>query len=705
VTLFPGDRFELAVTRQAWEAGRIPLAGGFQHLVGHAGEPAPVWLRSESGQSASGVWDGGRALLEVPDLRHLVRLTGPAGRLTLEVEQADARVFRVGLASQAASTDGTVGPAQRDVGGVPVLFARSDADIVQVLADGAHAPLDAYELNRWAHEIALTPGFDELVSLPFLREVIPYEHQVAAVKTVLNRMRGRALLADEVGLGKTVEAGIVLAELLRRRLARRVLVLVPPGLVTQWQEELRRKFRLDFVTHDAEAFKLEGPEAWRRFERVVASFHTAKRAEHAATILDVPYDLVIVDEAHHLRNARTVLWQFVNRLQRTYLLLLTATPVQNDLEELFNLVTLLQPGQLNTLRAFRREHVARGDRRQPRDADGLRRLLAEVMVRNRRATTPVALTRRVARTILVEPSPAERELYSGLSNFLRDRCRRGPEATREPRAAEITRMTLQTVQMELGSSPEAAATTLDRLMAGERWTPDTLEGLKRYRDLARSVGEDAKSRALVSLLGSWGDKLLVFTRFRATQEHLARVLGARGEPVALYHGGLRRDEKEAAVRAFQGPCRVLISTEAGGEGRNLQFAHGLVNYDLPWNPMRIEQRIGRLSRVGQTREVHVFNLVAPGTIEEALLEVLDAKIDMFELVIGEIDMILGQLATEQDFEDIVTDLWLASGDHDAFRARIGALGDQLLAAKRAYLEIREADDRIFGDALAPGGGR
>jgi SNF2 family DNA or RNA helicase len=259
--------------------------------------------------------------------------------------------------------------------------------------------------------------------------------------------------------------------------------------------------------------------------------------------------------------------------------------------------------------------------------------------------------------------------------------------------------------MELGSNPAAAAATLDRLLANERCTPELHEGLRRYRDLARNLGEDAKGRALVSLLKSWGDKLLVFTRYRATQEHLARVLEESGEPVALYHGGLRRDEKEAVIRAFEGPCRVLISTEAGGEGRNLQFAHGLVNYDLPWNPMRIEQRIGRLSRVGQTREVHVFNLVAPGTVEEALLEVLDAKINMFQLVIGEIDMILGQLAAEQDFEDIVMDLWLASEDDDAFRARIDSLGDQLLAAKRAYLEIREADDRIFGDALAPAGSR
>ena len=690
-----GDRFELSVTRQAWDSGRVPLTGGFRHLVAAAGEPTPVTLRGESGRSAVGVWDGGRGLLEVEGLGALAPLAGASGRLVLDVEGVDTPVFRIGLVRQSPG-DAVVDFSPQEIGTVPVRFDPTDAEILTAFADGAHAPLEAYRLNRWAHTIALTPGFEELVSLPFLREVIPYEHQLAAVKTVLNRMRGRALLADEVGLGKTVEAGIILSELFRRRLARRVLVLVPAGLVTQWQEELRRKFCLDFLTHDAEPFRQEGPAAWKRFERVVASFHTAKRPEHASVILEVPYDLVIVDEAHHLRNARTVLWQFVNRLRRTYLLLLTATPVQNDLEELFNLVTLLQPGQLKTLRAFRRDHVARGDRRQPRDPEGLRRLLAEVMVRNRRATTHVALTRRVVRTVSVAPRPAEHELYAGLSDFLRGCCRQG---------SEVTRMMVQTLQMELGSSPQAATVTLERLLAQKEWAPPVRNGLSRFRDQARAIGDDAKSGALLELLRSWNDKLLVFTRFRATQEHLARVLREAGESFALYHGGLRRDAKEEAVRSFEGPCRILISTEAGGEGRNLQFAHGLVNYDLPWNPMRIEQRIGRLSRVGQTREVYVFNLVAPGTIEEAILEVLDAKINMFELVIGEIDMILGQLATDQDFEEIVTDLWLASEDRDAFRLRMAALGDQLLQAKQAYLEIRELDDRIFGDALTPGGGR
>jgi hypothetical protein len=366
VPLHPGDRFEVPITREAWESGHIPLPGRLRHLVAPTGEPTPVTCCGDSGRSLAAVWDGERGLLELANAGDLFRMERESGRLALLIEAAIPPLMRVGLVER-GRVDGAVEVREREIGTVPVRFDPADAEILAAFADGVSAPLPAYELNRWATNIALTPGFEELVSLPFLRDVIPYEHQVAAVKTVLNRMRGRALLADEVGLGKTVEAGIVLSELWRRRLVRRVLVLVPPGLVTQWQEELRRKFGLDFVTHDAEPFRQAGPEAWKRFERVVASFHTAKRPEHAAVIQEIPYDLMIVDEAHHLRNARTVLWQFVNRLARTYLLLLTATPVQNDLEELFNLVTLLQPGQLKTVRAFRREHVARGDKRQPRD--------------------------------------------------------------------------------------------------------------------------------------------------------------------------------------------------------------------------------------------------------------------------------------------------------------------------------------------------
>jgi hypothetical protein len=232
VALSPGDRFELPLTREAWASESIPLAGGFRYLLASTGAPTMVTLRGESGRSAAAVWDGGRGRLDVQGLRDLVRAMDGSERLVLEVEDPGTPAFRIGLSS-GALRDGEADRSARVIGAIPVRFDPADAEILGAFARGIDAPLATYELNRWAHTIALTPGFDELVSLPFLRDVIPYDHQLAAVKTVLNRMRGRALLGDEVGLGKTVEAGIVLSELLRRRLARRVLVLVPPGLVTQ----------------------------------------------------------------------------------------------------------------------------------------------------------------------------------------------------------------------------------------------------------------------------------------------------------------------------------------------------------------------------------------------------------------------------------------------------------------------------------------
>ena len=162
---------------------------------------------------------------------------------------------------------------------------------------------------------------------------------------------------------------------------------------------------------------------------------------------------------------------------------------------------------------------------------------------------------------------------------------------------------------------------------------------------------------MAQIAGGQGDKVLIFTQFRATQDMLAERLRQEGIPFALYHGSLSPAHKDAAIRDFQGDLPVLLSTEAAGEGRNLQFCRVMVNFDLPWNPMRIEQRIGRIHRVGQDRPVDVFNLAAEGTIEDYVLDILDRKLNMFELVIGEVDMILGQLGDERDFEEIILEIW------------------------------------------------
>jgi SNF2 family DNA or RNA helicase len=263
-------------------------------------------------------------------------------------------------------------------------------------------------------------------------------------------------------------------------------------------------------------------------------------------------------------------------------------------------------------------------------------------------------------------------------------------------------MALIALQKEMGSCSLAAAPTLERLAAGS----ETPKAALRLRDLAaqaRRQVDSAKAARLVQLLRDFPDKMVIFTQFQATQDYLAGVLTEVGEPPALFNGRLPRLAKEAAVAAFRGGTRLLLATDSGSEGRNLQFCHAICNFDLPWNPMRIEQRVGRLSRIGQSEDVYVFNLVSAGTLEADLLYLLEAKVNLFEMVMGEMDMVLGNLDEEREFEDLVLDLWAASEDETDFHGRLERLGDELAAAKEAYLRQRELDERLFGDSLVPEG--
>jgi SNF2 family DNA or RNA helicase len=511
----------------------------------------------------------------------------------------------------------------------------------------------------------------------------------------LRRFRGRALLCDEVGLGKTIEAGLVLSELNLRGLARSILILTPPSLIEQWQAELRRKFSVEMTSHDHPDFRAAGTKAWGNFDRVIASIHTAKREPHRSAILERRWDLVIIDEAHHLRNRTTQIWKFASEIQKQFILLLTATPVQNNLDELFNLVTLLEPGLLSTAKQFQKQFVDKKDKLVPRNVDELHGLLSEVMVRNRRSTVGLQFTRRWARTERVPQTQAEHELYGQVTELVRTRMRGGPEH------AAFSRMALVALQMALGSSAQAAAGTLERM--GEHATLDAAARaeLAALAVRARDLHESSKVERLLALLGEFPDKMVIFTQFRATQDMVAERLRQAGHDVSVFHGGLSRLEKERAVEAFRGDTRLLLCTEAGSEGRNLQFAHAICNFDLPWNPMKIEQRIGRLSRIGQQHDVHVYNLVAAGTVEAAVLHLLEAKLNLFELVIGEIDMILGNLDEEREFQDVVADLWAESTGTDDFEQRMEALGNRLIAAKDDYLKQKGVDDRLFADRFAP----
>jgi SNF2 family DNA or RNA helicase len=213
----------------------------------------------------------------------------------------------------------------------------------------------------------------------------------------------------------------------------------------------------------------------------------------------------------------------------------------------------------------------------------------------------------------------------------------------------------------------------------------------------RAIGAGAKEAALLRLLAQNPDeKKLVFVHHRDTLSHLAAVLSRRKMAHAVFSGDMPGARKDAAVQAFRDDVAVLLCTESGGEGRNLQFCNTLINFDIPWNPMAIEQRIGRIDRIGQTREVFIFNLATAGTIEDTVLRILDEKINMFELVVGEVGAILGEIDENQDFSTLVLDAWLegsAQGREQAF----AALENQLLAARRQYEEVKSFDEALFGN--------
>jgi SNF2 family DNA or RNA helicase len=541
--------------------------------------------------------------------------------------------------------------------------------------------------ERFAH-LGLAQGFDELLCLTHLNGIETFWHQVETVRKVLKQFRGRVLLADEVGLGKTIEAGMVLKEYLLRGMVERVLVLTPASLVGQWREELETKFDIACATtHDA--LLRNDPDAFWRQQRVIASIAQARRSEHAERLVLHNFDLVIVDEAHHLRDRTSQSYKLVDGLNKRFLLLLSATPVQNDLTELYNLLTLLKPGIFKTLREFKAAYVTAGKPRQPANPERLRELMRSAMVRNTRAVVALKLPRRHAATIRVDGIESERAAYLDLAAAVRSLAAVG---------AARHRLSVRHLLAAAGSSPAAAAGATARFAAGH---PDD----RAWKALAQrwaALGAGGKEVALLDLLRrNPTEKKLVFVHYRETLDHLACLLARHGISFARFEGGLSGPDKDAAVAAFRDEVPVLLCTGSGGEGRNIQFCNTLINFDVPWNPMAIEQRIGRIDRIGQQREVFVFNLVTRGTLEEQVLRLLDEKISMFEMVVGEVGAILGGIEEDRDFAELVLDAWLETTE--ATRdAAFDTLGRRLDDARRQHEDAKALDDALFGEDFETG---
>ncbi|MDO8957742.1 MAG: SNF2-related protein, partial [Deltaproteobacteria bacterium] len=558
---------------------------------------------------------------------------------------------------------------------IPVSISPPDPSISLTNPPGFLSSLPEIKLLMEYKHLTIQGGFDELLCLNALRDVERFWYQIETVKKVLKYFRGRVLLGDEVGLGKTIEAGMVIKEYLLRGMARNILILAPPALVSQWKEEMQIKFAMEFTTTD-DPEALEDPEKFWKGKYIIASLHTAKSKRNMPLVTREFFDLLVVDEAHHLRNRSTLAWKLVNQIQKRYILLLSATPLQNNLIELFNLITLLKPGQFKTEKLFRQEYLVKGNLRTPANKDKLRELLREVMIRNTRSTIDLKLPRRYATTLRIEPTGPERKIYQGLNDYLR--------------SAGLNRQTVTLLLREAGSSPSALRESLLRL-PHDPHKQEVMEWIHGLHD-------GSKGKALMDIVQSNpSEKIVIFTQFIKSIDYLTELLRRNGVPFAVFKGTLSTWEKNAAIENFRNEVPILISSESGGEGRNLQFCNTMINFDLPWNPMRIEQRIGRLHRIGQTRDVFIFNLSVKETIEDYMMDILDNKINMFEMVIGEIEPILGHLETDEDFENIILQIWLRSQNERELAAGFAGLGDELLKAKKAYLQAKTFDDGIFGE--------
>jgi superfamily II DNA or RNA helicase len=614
------------------------------------------------------------------------------------------------------------------------------------------APLTRFHTRLLAEELTLRKGrgADRVVPTLCEAKVDLHPHQVEAAAFALDSLaRGGCLLADEVGLGKTIEAAIVLSQLLAEG-KERILILTPATLRAQWQAELREKFNVDALVVDGRSPKGAGNVFDRPFPIIASLPFAAARPEALAAL---SWDVVVIDEAHRLRNAHRPGHKtgraLLKALQGRPKLLLTATPLQNALQELFGLLSFLDVELLGPEHAFKSRYAPGTDGALPgAAATELKERLAYSVHRTlrRQVREYVRFTNRRSVVEDFAPTLEEQTLYQKVSDYLRRTDTHAIEPGQRPLLTLVYRKLLASSTYAIAPTLRALAETLRKRRAAsseagldaedlaafqeeaEAWEgaegraggvprasaeAEALE-LEGYAALAERILVNAKGEALqralkrlftVAKAQGWPEKAVVFTESRRTQAYLHALLSAQGFEgrISLLNGDAGTPEqRQALVEEFRSRTQVLISTEAGAEGLNLQFCNLVVNYDLPWNPQRIEQRIGRCHRYGQERDVLVLNFLNRKNAADArLYELLEAKLSLFDGVFGASDEVLGALESGLDFERRVLDIYQSCRTDEAIQAAFDALRADLeqridarmTEARSLLLEHFDADVR------------
>jgi superfamily II DNA or RNA helicase len=588
------------------------------------------------------------------------------------------------------------------------------------------------------------------VIAPIGTSVIQLPHQLWALERATSGER-RHLLADEVGLGKTIEAGLIMRELKFRGLVERTLVVAPRGIVTQWVSEMRTHFNEEFRLLEPSEFSayrrvVSDENVWRSHDQVVCSIDSVKpiearrgwsqeqleryNQERFEDLVSAGWDLIIVDEAHRLGGSTEQIARY--KLGRglseasPFLLLLTATPHQGKSESFYRVMSLLDPVAFPDVSSVTRERIApyvvRTEKRKAIDARG----------------NPLFKPR----TTRLEPISWEdrhrrqKQLYEAVTDYVREGYN---QAMREKKSYIGFLMIL--MQRLVTSSTSAIRATLERRLdvlespddqltlfpelTEEEWNEldgeeqvetflgSRLKALKNERRevellleasrLTEAEGPDPKTESLLSLVYRMQQeetdpniKVLVFTEFVGTQAMLKQFLEERGFAVVCLNGSMGLEERIEAQARFAGDAQVMVSTDAGGEGLNLQFCHVVVNYDIPWNPMKLEQRIGRVDRIGQEHPVRVFNFVLIGTVEHRVREVLEEKLRIIlnEFGVDKMGDVLDSAQADKMFDELYIEAIVDPTDIDRKAETLASKVREQAEAGREASRILEATNEL-----------
>lgn len=536
--------------------------------------------------------------------------------------------------------------------------------------------------------------------------IIPLPHQLHVLNRAMETNNIRYILADEVGLGKTIEAGMIIKELKARGLVQRVLVVCPTGLVTQWASEMQEKFHERFqviLPSDYDTIKrlTDSDDVYGQYNQVISPMDSIKPLEKRAgwsdekvekyneeriySIINSGWDLVIIDEAHRVAGSsgEVARYKLGNLLSQAspYLLLLSATPHNGKTEPFLRLVRLLDAEAFPNAKSIVKEQVApyliRTEKREAIDNNGnllfknrithlvtlqwderhsLQRELYQMVssyvaktynkaLRNKKKNMCLIFLLIIMQRMVTSSTAAVRQSLERRLNVLK---------TQNTRLGTLTEEDLEDLNIEDGVEEALEAMSLD--MEEEIAELERIIAVAKQAEFQHpDVKVETLTDTLDALLSDDRDqKVIVFTEFVATQLYLRELLVNKGFTVTILNGSMSVEDRDAALREFREQSNIFISTDAGGEGLNLQFANIIINYDLPWNPMKIEQRCGRADRIGQTRDVHIYNFIVGDTIENRVREVLEEKLSVIleEMGVDKYSDVLDSEVAELDFTEV-----------------------------------------------------